>query len=64
VKKIPKKLPVGLMLVLVPKTELRMIAAMIRIVEKQIGIVNLFLRYQGRLGNVMNVSIKNTIRKR
>jgi hypothetical protein len=64
VRKIPEILPVGLILVLVPKTEPRMTAAMIRIVDKQIGMVNLFLRYQERLGNVMNVSIKNTIRKR
>jgi hypothetical protein len=60
----PNKLPVELILVLVPKTELRMTAAMARTVDKPIGMMNLFLRYQGRLGNVMNVSIKNTIRKR
>jgi hypothetical protein len=51
------------MLVLVPKTEPRMTAAMTRIVDKQIGMMNLFLRYQGRLEDVMKVSIKNTIRK-
>jgi hypothetical protein len=64
VRKIPKLLPAGVILVFVPKIEPRMTAAMTRIVDKQIGMVNLFLRYQGRLGNVMNVSIKNTIRKR
>jgi hypothetical protein len=66
VKEIPKILPVGLvlLLVLVPKTEPRMTAAKTRIVDKQIGMMNLFLRYQGRLGNVTKVSIKITIRKR
>jgi hypothetical protein len=54
---------VELILVLVPKTEPRMTAAMTRIVDKQIGMVNLFLRYQERLGNGMKVFIKNTIRK-
>jgi hypothetical protein len=41
------------MLVLVPKTEPRMIAATSKILNKQIGMANLFLRYQGRLVNVM-----------
>jgi hypothetical protein len=35
-----------LVLDLVPKTEPRMIAAMNRVANKQIGMVNLFLRYQ------------------
>jgi hypothetical protein len=54
----------GLALVLVPNTGPRMIAAMARIINMQIGMVNLFLRYQGRLENVMKVSLQNTTRKR
>ncbi len=52
-----------LVLDLVPKTEPRMIAAMSRAVNKQIGIVNLFLRYQSRLVNVTKIVTKNTVRK-
>jgi hypothetical protein len=37
---------VTLVLDLVPKTEPRMIAPMNRAVNKQIGIINLFLQYQ------------------
>ncbi len=51
--RISKILPEELMLVLVPKTEPRMIAATSKILNKQIGMANLFLRYQGRLVNVM-----------
>jgi hypothetical protein len=49
---------------LVPKIEPIMITAITRVVNKQIGMMNLFVRYQGRLVNVMKNVIKNTIRKR
>jgi hypothetical protein len=52
------------MLDLVPKIEPRMIAATDRKVAKQIGMANLFLRYQERLLNMMKSLIKNTGRKR
>jgi hypothetical protein len=55
--------PVGLILDLVPKTEPRMIAPMIRVASKHIGITNLFLPYQGRLANIMENPIKDTVRK-
>jgi hypothetical protein len=54
---------VPVVLDLVPKMEPTMTAAIIRIVNKQSGMANLFLRYQGRLINVMNNFIKNTVRK-
>ncbi len=47
--RISKIVPDGLMLDLVPKTEPRMIAPINRTVNKQIGMANLFLRYQWRL---------------
>jgi hypothetical protein len=50
------------MLVLVPKTEPRMIAAISKILNKQIGMANLFLRYQGRLVNVMKILHKKKIK--
>jgi hypothetical protein len=55
--------PVGLILDLVPKTEPRMIAPMIRVVNKHIGMTTLFLPYQGRLVNIMENPIKDTVRK-
>jgi hypothetical protein len=47
----------------VPKTEPRMIATIDRIVNKQIGIANLFLRYHPPLINVMESFINNTVRR-
>ena len=60
-KRISELIPVELWLlfVLVAKTEPRMIAPMISVVRKQVGMANLFLRCQGRLLSVM----KNTFRK-
>jgi hypothetical protein len=63
-KRISKIVPVELLLKLVPKTEPRMIAPMKRVVNKQIGMMNLFLRYQRRLVNIMKSLIKNTVKKR
>jgi hypothetical protein len=45
-KRISKIILFELILVLVPKTEPRMIAPMNRIVNAQIGMANLFFRYQ------------------
>jgi len=59
-----KILPDTLVLDLVPKTEPIMIAPMHRIANRHIGIVYLFLRYQGRLVNATKIATKNTIRKR
>jgi hypothetical protein len=47
---------------LVPKTEPRMIAAMTAAINEPIGMMNLFLRYQGRLENVMKSPVKNALR--
>jgi hypothetical protein len=44
---------------LVPKIEPIMITAITRIVNKQIGMMNLFVRYQGRLVNIIKSAIKN-----
>ncbi len=63
-KIISKIVPVELLLDLVPKTEPRMIAPMKRVVNKQIGMMNLFLRYQGRLVNIMKSLIKSTAKER
>jgi hypothetical protein len=62
-KRIAKTIPDGLMLVLVPKIEPRTIAPMNRVVNKPIGMANVFLRYQIRLVNEMKSFIKNTVRK-
>jgi hypothetical protein len=62
-RRVSKLVPVELLLDLVPKTEPRMIPTIIRTVNKQIGMTNFFLRYQGRLVNVMQNLIKNTVRK-
>ncbi len=48
---------------LVPKTEPRMIAPTTRIANKQVGMTNLFFRYQGLIVNTINSSIKNTFRE-
>ena len=48
-----KSVPVDLLPNLVPKTEPTMLATMSRVVNKQIGMINLFLRYQERLLSVM-----------
>jgi len=53
----------GLVLDLVPKTEPIMIAPMNRAVNKQIGMINLFLKYQC-LVNVTKITIKYTVRTR
>ncbi len=62
-RRVSKLVPVELLLDLVPKTAPRMIPTIIRAVNKQIGMTNFFLRYQGRLVNVMQNLIKNTVRK-
>jgi hypothetical protein len=52
-----------LILDLVPKTEPRMVARMNIVDNTQIGMINLFLRYQG-LVNVTKITIKYTVRTR
>jgi len=41
-----------------------MIAAIDRIVNKQIGMMNLFMQYQGRLVNIMKSAIKKYNKKK
>jgi len=61
-RRIYQIVPVGLMLDLVPKIDPRIIAAIERIIAKQIGMANFFLRYHGSLLNAMKSVIKNTVR--
>jgi hypothetical protein len=57
-KRTPKVIPSGVMLDRVPKIQPIRIAAIPRIINKPSGIINLFLRYQGHLGNIMKFFIK------